>query len=398
MIPEIKPYLHFKEFKTQFQKINNPIEQFEASFSEFSGFPYALYFSWARSGLAHLLSAMGLKNQKIITPAYTCEVVPQGIAWSGNRPYFIDNTANNINMDNDLLLKHSGSDTPVAILTSLFGRKHNPDIIVQKLKDKGILVIKDVSLAFGVKHNGIPVSNYADVAMYSTNAGKPVSSYGGGFLTFKDMALYEKVKAHRNNNAFPPKFKSIFLRQLSFNLQYIAFQKWIYGMVVYLKDNTKIIDIFVKQNEEDLSIPKQHYEIPAKFQAKIGLVQLKRFEKMDYNRKALANFYEKEINKSEIINTVPFNEDDSLSHFHIRVKKGKREIFKKHLLKNSIYFGIHFDYSNPDLLMFKDYKSPDAPNSRVWAEEMVTIPFYPGLSKSNAHRVVEVINKFKIIE
>ena len=57
---------------------------------------------------------------------------------------------------------------------------------------------------------------------------------------------------------------------------------------------------------------------------------------------------------------------------------------------------MHFDYANPDLDMFREFSSPPAPNAKIWAKEMLTIPFYPGLSRSDSQKVVDVINNFKV--
>ena len=394
MIPEIKPYMFFKEFASQFKPDKDAFVKFEKEFASFSGFPYALFFPWARSGLAYLLEALGHKHKKIITPAYTCLVVPQAIVWSQNIPFFIDNSQKNINMDNQMILDHLDDDTSAVVITSLFGRKHDPEGIVEPLKDRGILTISDVSLAFGVTHQKIPVSHFADIGIYSTNAGKPLSAYGGGFLTFKNRNIYNLVKAQRNKSIKNTSTKRKIITQLSFNFQYIAFQKWMYGLVAYLKENTSLIEVFTKQNEDDLSIPPQHYDLPANFQAKIGLVQIDRFIEMEVKRKQLAQFYAEYIKETELLSVIPFEKEDSLSHYHIRVKAGFRNIFRKYLLKNGIAFGVHFDYSNPYLKMFKEFKNIDAPESKIWADEMVTIPFYPGLKRKDAQKVVDVINNF----
>ena len=135
MIPEIKPYLHFAEFISQFKKIKNPIEKLEEKFAEFTETNYALYFPMARSGLFTLLKALEIKDKQIILPAYTCLVVPQSIAWSQNRLLFLDNKLDDINMSDDLIMENISDNTPVVLLTSLFGRKHDPGII-EKIKSE----------------------------------------------------------------------------------------------------------------------------------------------------------------------------------------------------------------------------------------------------------------------
>ena len=122
MTPRLKPKLGSAEFRVALQLGDeNDTLRFEKAFARLMGQKYALAFPYGRTGLICLLRALGLKNQEIICPAYTCVVVPHAIVYSGNRPVFVDCGYDSFNMDLDLAEHAITEKTGAIIATSLFG-------------------------------------------------------------------------------------------------------------------------------------------------------------------------------------------------------------------------------------------------------------------------------------
>ena len=90
MIPRLKPDLSWHEIATLF-KINklDDVPEFECAFATLMGKKHAIFFPYGRTGLLFLLEALGISDQEIICPAYTCVVVPHAIVISRNEPIFV---------------------------------------------------------------------------------------------------------------------------------------------------------------------------------------------------------------------------------------------------------------------------------------------------------------------
>jgi len=122
------------------------------------------------------------------------------------------------------------------------------------------------------------------------------------------------------------------------------------------------------------------------FSAAVGLIQLKKLEKLNKRRFQIVKKYYQKIN---IENKMPLSEDCSYHIFWIRVKK--RDEFMKNLLKKGIETGIHY---KPIHLMKYYSKSRKLPISeKIW-KELVSIPMHPNLTDEEVERVITKINKF----
>ena len=62
------------------------------------GKKHAIFFPYGRTGLLFLLEALGISDQEIICPAYTCVVVPHAIVLSRNEPVFVDSNPDTFNL------------------------------------------------------------------------------------------------------------------------------------------------------------------------------------------------------------------------------------------------------------------------------------------------------------
>jgi len=99
-------YFDFKN-KIEFAScnINTSVEKFEKEFANKFCAVDAVAFPYGRSAQWAFLSTIGMKNKKILMPAYTCSVVAHSIVLSGNTPQFIDIDLHDFNMDLDLAEK-----------------------------------------------------------------------------------------------------------------------------------------------------------------------------------------------------------------------------------------------------------------------------------------------------
>ena len=120
------------------------------------------------------------------------------------------------------------------------------------------------------------------------------------------------------------------------------------------------------------------------FSAAIGLVQLKKLDRMNKQRKNIARIYSKEIT---IERKMGFDQNCSYHLFWIRVKNRKK--IRENLNDKGIETGTHYRSINTFDFYKKFNKTPITEKN---SKEIVTIPIHPNLKKSEIDRIVKTIN------
>jgi len=120
------------------------------------------------------------------------------------------------------------------------------------------------------------------------------------------------------------------------------------------------------------------------FSAAIGLIQLKKLDKMNKQRKNIAKIYSNEIN---LENKMKFDENCSYHLFWIRVKNRKK--FRQILDEKNIETGTHYR----PIHTFDFYqKFKKAPITERIGKEIVTIPMHPNLKTYEIDKIISTIN------
>jgi len=118
--------------------------------------------------------------------------------------------------------------------------------------------------------------------------------------------------------------------------------------------------------------------------AAIGLVQLKRLEKLNRRRVEIAKKYHKYLNLDK---KMPFSEDCSYHLYWIRVKN--RNEFMKKMTREGIETGIH--YKPVHKMSYYKNKIKLARSEKV-QEEIVSLPIHPNLKDEQVERVIQKVN------
>lgn len=389
MLPFLKPYFDHRELLSIVRLDRGSVVKFEKEFARKFGSRFALSFSSGKSALYCTLFALGINNSEIILPAYTCVVVAHAVVLSRNIPVFVDISLENFNMDLNLLREQISPRTKVVIATSLFGYPIQVSEI-KKACGKDILIIHDCALAPGVKYNGIDPSKDSDVTIYSFNVRKPISTLGGGMVTTDNEEIFKKLERYRAHSR-KGYSKIQQMRKLIFFLsQFLAFNSIIHGLVDLLAHRTNLLDSFIVDYSEDMeNLPDDYLKPLLNSQARIGTVQLEKYDDMIKKRQDIARFYCENLKLGKSLVIPPITEGAIYSHYCIRVKN-RREFIDK-MRKSGISIGCYFDYSIPELKPYQRYKNREFPNSLICSNEVVNLPNHPGLSRNDLEYIVSSV-------
>ena len=149
--------------------------------------------------LALLLGLKALKlTGEVITTPFTFPATVQALDWNNLTPVFCDIDQVTFNIDADKIEALITEKTSAILGVHVFG---NPCEVekIQAIADKHKLkVIYDGAHAFGSKINGVPVSSFGDITMFSFHATKLFNTIEGGALTYSDPALDRQLDLLRN--------------------------------------------------------------------------------------------------------------------------------------------------------------------------------------------------------
>lgn len=176
------------------------VEEFEKTLADYLGVSYVCVLNSATSALHVAYNCAGLKKgDEIITTPLTFAATSNAALMLNAKPIFCD-IKHDGNIDEkkieSLITKKTKAVVPVD-----FGG--NPVAIkeIKKICDKHKLVlIEDASHALGSEIFGKKVGYFANMAIFSFHAIKPITTCGeGGAIATNDKELYEKVKLLRSH-------------------------------------------------------------------------------------------------------------------------------------------------------------------------------------------------------
>ncbi|MBT6718070.1 MAG: aminotransferase class I/II-fold pyridoxal phosphate-dependent enzyme [Nitrospina sp.] len=272
------------------------VSEYEDAFAKKAGTRHAFAFSAGRMGLYSILEALDIgPGDEVIVPAFTCVVVPNAILYRGAKPVYVDVDPKTFNID------VSGVEKVITNKTRALCAQHTFGLIcdIDELKALGakhkITVIEDSAHALGASWKEQSVGSLSEVAFFSTDHSKVISTLYGGMVTTNDDSLAERIKVIRDGSPFlsERQLKKICLTFLfGFplfrpNLYWLG---WSLYRVAYKLGFTFRFDDELKTNKPD------GYPFPAKlsaFQAKLGLSQLQNLDQNLKHRRRLGLELEK---------------------------------------------------------------------------------------------------------
>ena len=129
--------------------------------------------------------------------------------------------------------------------------------------------------------------------------------------------------------------------------------------------------------------------------AAIGRIQLKKIFHFNDSRMRNASFLSDHINHPDI--STPTIMKDCSHVFHqyvIRVKNGRRDNLASYLSEHGIGSAIHYPIPVHEQPVFSHLNNPTCPVSSQSAQEVLSLPVYPGLSETELKYICDVINRW----
>ena len=321
--------------------------KFENQFKRYLGSDDCIAGKSGTSALNLALSLFNIKNKEVILPSLSFVSTAHAVIINGGIPVFVDIEPGTMCIDPYEIQKSITTKT-IAILPVHFGGFPCNLKNIQDIAEKhNLTIIEDAAHASGATYNNKKIGSHGTAVCFSFHPVKNLAMPTGGLISIN----------HKNHK----QFRKILLAR-----------RWC-GI-------TDRID-----SEYDVKELGWNYYMN-EFSAVIGLIQLKKLDRLNTIRKNIAKFYDEQI---KVEHKIPFDKRCSYHLYWICVKN--RNKFRKELNNKGIETGTHY---KPIHKMSFYKSSKKILNTEKAAKEIVTIPIHPNLTQPQLDYIIKSINKF----
>ncbi|MCZ7573668.1 MAG: DegT/DnrJ/EryC1/StrS family aminotransferase [Ardenticatenaceae bacterium] len=173
------------------------VSQFERELARVAGVPYALGVSSGTAALKAALQAVGVgPGDEVIVPAVSFLACAGAVVASRAVPIFAD-VDDSLGLDPAALAARVTQHTKAVMPVAIQGVPYRADAIVAVAQAHGLAVIEDVAQSLGASYRGRPLGAWGDIAAFSLQLNKILTSGDGGAVATREAALYERaVRCH----------------------------------------------------------------------------------------------------------------------------------------------------------------------------------------------------------
>lgn len=370
-IPLAKPDISSEEIDLVVETIKSgwlttgpKVNQFENELSAYLQDEQPLYtvgLNSCTSALHLALIALGIQaGDEVIVPTWTFASTAQVVDWIGAKVVLCDIDKKSLNIDATKAEKLITDKTKAIIPVHIAGYPCEMDKILSLAQKYNLKVIEDAAHAIGTKFKNKKIGNFADVTCFSFYATKNLAMGEGGAAVSKDEEIIEKIR----------KLSYLGINKEAFK-RYDKTGKWFYD----------IEEIGYKCNLDSLH-------------AALGLIQLKKLDKMNERRREIATYYRKHLSKKIVCG---YDDDEHYHTYHLfpihLPDTLNRDDFIERLKENNVGASVHFI----PLHLHTFYKNRSDTASLSVAQKVfkntLSIPMCSAMTDEDVCYVVDTINK-----
>ena len=322
------------------------VKEFEKKFCEYTNAKECVAVNSGTSALNLALSLADVKNKEVILPSLTFVSTAHAILLNGGKPVFADINPKTLCLDPIEVKKLITKKTAAILPVHFAGMAAELEEFQKICRNKKIQIIEDAAHAAGTIYKNKKIGSYGISVCFSFHPVKNLAMPTGGMICIN----------HKN-------FK---------NIKKILNEKRWCGIT-----NRKEYSYDVKE------IGWNYYM--NEFSAGLGLIQLKKLNKLNQIRRKIAKRYHNELALKE---KMPFVVGCSY-HFYWILVKNRNKIMRK-LKENGIETGIHY---RPVHTMSMYNSKKRLPVTESVGKTIISLPTHPNLRNSDVTKIISIINR-----
>lgn len=330
--------------------LGNEVKEFEKEFADYIGTNHSIGLDNGLNALVIAFRELGIKEgDEVIVQANTYIASVMGITMNGATPVFVE-PDEYFNIDAEKIETAITEKTKAICVVHLYGQASNMDKIMKIAKKYNLYIVEDCAQSHGADFNGKRTGSFG-IGCFSFYPSKNLGCFGdGGAITTNDEKLDRNFRVLRNYGS----------------------EKRYYNEVVGY--NSRLDEL----------------------QAGLLRVKLSHLNELTEERGKIANRYLSEIKNPKI--KLPKVREGATSVWHLFVVRiDERDNLQKYLESNGIGTVIHYPIP-PHLSKayeYLGYKVGDFPITERYAETVLSLPLYNGMTDDEQSYVIEVINRYE---
>ena len=351
-------YKHQKEYeeaalqvlRSGWYVLGENVRKFEEEFAQYIGTAYCVGVASGLDALWIAFRALGIKEtDEVIVQGNTYIASVMGISINGATPVFVE-PDEYYNIDTCKIEEKITERTKAILVVHLYGQAADMTAVMEIAKKYGLYVVEDCAQAHGACWNGKKVGTFGDIGCFSFYPSKNLGAYGhGGAITTNHKEIKDCVQMFRNYGS----------------------EKRYYNKVV--GTNSRLDEI----------------------QAALLRVKLKYIEEITEEKSRIAEIYLSGLSNAEVALPMQRPGSDSVWHQFV-IRCNRREDLIKYLADCNIGTIIHYPVP-PHLSEAYQYLKicrGSLPITEKYADSVLSIPIYTGMSEQEQEYVIESINAF----
>jgi pyridoxal phosphate-dependent aminotransferase EpsN len=176
------------------------VDAFEREFSETVAVEHSLALSSGTAALHLALLVLGIgAGDEVACSSLTFSASANAIVYTGARPFFVD-CDSTWTIDPRLLdeaitsRRAAGARVRAVVAVDLYGQCCDYEAVREVCARHGVHLVQDAAEALGATHRGEPAGGQGELAAFSFNGNKIITTSGGGMLVSRDEALVEHAR------------------------------------------------------------------------------------------------------------------------------------------------------------------------------------------------------------
>jgi len=332
--------------------LGEQLTAFEQSFAAYCECKHAVGVASGLDALKLIFRAMDIGPcDEVITTSHTFIATALAISSVGATPVLVEVDSDTCTMDPTAFEAAVTERTRAVVPVHLYGQTADMDPILAIARKHGLKVIEDACQAHGARYKGRRAGSIGDAAAFSFYPGKNLGAFGdGGAVTTNDSRLAERIRRLRN---------------------YGSLKKYVHEE---LGENSRLDTL----------------------QAAVLGVKLKYLDEWNAARRAAAAHYTEQLKGVGDVITPSVRENaEHVFHLYV-IQSGHRDALQKYLKEQGVNCLIHYPipvhlqkaYSS------KGWKRGDFPLTEKLAGNILSLPIFPGITKSQIDFVCDKIRSF----
>lgn len=330
--------------------LGNEVSLFEKEFASYVGSRHCVGLASGLDALWIAFRVLGIgKGDEVIVQGNTYIASVMGITINGATPVFVE-PDEYFNIDASRIEEKITPRTKAVLVVHLYGQASNMGPITDLCRRHGLRLVEDCAQSHGAKFGGKTTGTFGDIGCFSFYPSKNLGAFGdAGAVVTDDGRLAEAVRIFRN-----------------------------YGSEK--RYHNKIVGANSRLDE---------------MQAGLLRVRLSHLDELAAEKARICARYLRELHNDKIL--LPEIRDGATHIWHqFVIRCGERDALIKYLDEKGIGTIIHYPIP-PHLSEAYSYlgmKEGSLPVTERYANEVLSIPLYNGMTEEEQARVIGAINEF----